>query len=151
MHQPCSRASAVSRHVSLPFVPITFLFIFIYLFWWGKEGKCIMHRDARAPCMGLQYGLPLGTTARWTICRLTHPLKPFPAGWLGYIPLRKLIVGYGLASRSTKLPSPQRDRRLRWRIVLLVGSMNFVAIQLFLIRFDIISFSISIVSFGTTS
>ena len=49
-----------------------------------------MHRDARAPCVGLQYGLPMGTTARWTICRLTYPLKPFPAGWLGYIPLRKV-------------------------------------------------------------
>jgi len=22
-------------------------------FWWGKEGKCVMHRDARAPCVGL--------------------------------------------------------------------------------------------------
>jgi len=61
--------------------------LFIYL--WGKEGKCIMHRDARAPCVGLQYGSPLGTTARWTICRLTYPLKPFPAGWLGYIPFKK--------------------------------------------------------------
>jgi len=25
-----------------------------------------MHRDARAPCVGLQYGLPLGSSARWT-------------------------------------------------------------------------------------
>jgi len=33
-----------------------------------------MHRDARAPCVGLQYGLPLGSFARWTICRLTYPL-----------------------------------------------------------------------------
>jgi len=49
-----------------------------------------MHRDARAPCVGLQHGLPLGSSARWTICRLTYPLKPFPAGWLGYIPLRKV-------------------------------------------------------------
>jgi len=67
----------------------TILFYFI-LFWWGKGGKCIMHCDARAPCVGLQYGSPLGTTARWTICRLTYPLKPSPAGWLGYIPLRKV-------------------------------------------------------------
>ena len=36
-----------------------------------------MHRDARAPCVGLQHGLPLGSRARWTICRLTYPLKPF--------------------------------------------------------------------------
>jgi len=49
-----------------------------------------MHRDARAPCVGLQYGLPLGSSARWTICRLTYPLKPSPAGCLGYIPLRKV-------------------------------------------------------------
>jgi len=56
----------------------------------GKEGKCIMHRDARAPCVGLQYGLPLGSFARWTICRLAYPLKPFPAGCLGYIPLSEV-------------------------------------------------------------
>jgi len=49
-----------------------------------------MHCDARAPCVGRQYGLPLGSHARWTICRLTYPLKPFPAGWLGYTPLRKV-------------------------------------------------------------
>jgi len=55
-----------------------------------------MHRDARAPCVGLQYGLPLGSSARWTICRLTYPLKPFPAGWLGYIPFKtNLRSGYG--------------------------------------------------------
>ena len=47
-----------------------------------------MHRDTRVPCVGLQYGLPLGSFTRWTICRLTYPLKPFPAGCLGYIPLR---------------------------------------------------------------
>jgi len=64
-------------------------FICIFILW-GKEGKCIMHRDVRAPCVGLQHGLPLGSLARWTICRLTYPLKLFPAGWLGYIPLRKV-------------------------------------------------------------
>ena len=26
------------------------------------------------PCVGLQYGLPVGLLARWTICRLTYPL-----------------------------------------------------------------------------
>ena len=47
-----------------------------------------MHRDAHAPCVGLQYGLPLGSSAHWTICHLTYPLKPFPAGWFGYIPFK---------------------------------------------------------------
>jgi len=44
-----------------------------------------MHCNARASCVGLQYGLPLGFCTRWTVCRLTYPLKPFPAGWLSYI------------------------------------------------------------------
>jgi len=69
---------------------ILFLFFIFILFLWGKEGKCIMHRDARAPCVGLQYGLLLGSSARWTICRLTYPLKTSPAGCLGYIPLSKV-------------------------------------------------------------
>jgi len=63
----------------------TFLFYFILFYFFVGEGR-EMH-DARAPCVGLQYGLPLGSFARWTICRLTYPLKPFPAGCLGYIPL----------------------------------------------------------------
>jgi len=99
-----------------------------------------MHRDARAPCVGLQYDLPLGSSARWTVYRLTHPLHGTLPCWLarlGYIPLRKV-------------DDRVRDRSLRWRIGLFVGSINFVATQLFLIRFDIISFNISFVSFGTT-
>jgi len=40
---------------------------FSLFFLWGKEGECIMQRDACAPCVGLQHGLPLGSSARWTI------------------------------------------------------------------------------------
>jgi len=47
-----------------------------------------MHHDTHALCVGLQYGLPLGSSARWTICCLTYPLKPFPAGWPSYIPFK---------------------------------------------------------------
>jgi len=59
-------------------------------FWWGKEGKCIMHCDARASCVGLQYGLPLGSSARWTICRLTYPTKTFPCRLARLHPVKKV-------------------------------------------------------------
>ena len=40
-----------------------------------------------ARCEGLQYGLPVGVFSRWTVCHLTYPLNPPPAGVPGPIPL----------------------------------------------------------------
>jgi hypothetical protein len=46
-----------------------------------------MHRSTHgALCVGLQYGLPVGLFAVWTICRLTYPLKPSLPVSPGHIP-----------------------------------------------------------------
>ena len=41
----------------------------------GKEGNVSCTLVPRAPCVGLQHGLPMGLFTRWTICRLTYPLN----------------------------------------------------------------------------
>jgi len=103
-----------------------------------------------ARCEGLQYGLPVGLFARWTVCRLTYPLKPplpvFPATFR----YEKSTVGYGTVSESAKRLSPQRALSSRCRVSFFLSSMKRVSIQLFLMWLDIRSFSISLVSFGET-
>ena len=62
-----------------------------------------MHLAPQALCVGLQYGLPLGQSARWTRICLTYPLKPPYAGAARPHPIKKsqklgLIWGQGRRS-----------------------------------------------------
>ena len=68
------------------FVTLCGFFFFFFLVG-GKEGNASCTLVPRAPCIGLQHGLPMGLFARWTICRLTYPLKPPYAGDPGHIPV----------------------------------------------------------------
>jgi len=45
----------------------------LFIFGWGN-----MHPSARAPCVGLRIGLPMGQFTRWTICRSDLPTKTLP-------------------------------------------------------------------------
>ena len=44
----------------------------------------------KAPCVGLQYGLPVGLLARRTNLPPALPTKPSYVGEPGYIPLREI-------------------------------------------------------------
>jgi len=52
-----------------------------------------------ARCEGLQHGFPVGLHARWTVCRLTHPLTPLPV-FPATSCYEKYTFGYGSASKS---------------------------------------------------
>jgi len=82
-------------------VPDQVFFFFFFFFGWGKRREM---RHAR--CEGLQYGLPVGLFARWTVCRLTYPLKPPPAGGPSYIPLREIHgwIWVGVEVNETFVP-----------------------------------------------
>jgi len=51
---------------------------YFFILLWEKEGKCTMHRDARAPCVGLQY--VIGIFRPLDNLPPDLPTKPFPAG-----------------------------------------------------------------------
>jgi len=70
-------------HNKAQFQQMIEVLLFFFFFCGGRKGNA----SCRAPCVGPQYGLPLGLLVRWTFCRLTYPLKPFHTGGPGYIPL----------------------------------------------------------------
>ena len=50
---------AMIRH----FIVTVYLFFFFFL---GRVGKCVLHPNTKAPCVGLHQGTPLGLFAHWT-------------------------------------------------------------------------------------
>jgi hypothetical protein len=79
-------------YVFLEGLKVTFIYdgipIFFSFFWLGesREMRHVLKRPW-APCVGLQYGWPVGHFSRWTFYRLTYPPTPVQPG---HIPLGEI-------------------------------------------------------------
>ena len=130
----------------------SFFFFFFFFLVGGKGGNVSCTLAPRAPCVGLQYGLPMGLFCPLDNLPSDLPTKTLLCRWSRPHPCYvKSTVGPCVWSKLANCLSAHRVLSFHCRIFLALLSMNLVVFQLFLTRSVMLFLRVSAVSFGDIS